>query len=77
MSEKFGFTVRRAKDYHTKEPAGWNVTLPHQCDSWQIAGDWGNGDEHGKAIAELERFLAEGAEALAALKAGREFGDDE
>ncbi len=73
----FGFCVRRTRDYETNEPDGWSVELPHQCDSWVIVGtDYRGEPDHAAAVAEMERFLAEGARALEALRAEREFGED-
>lgn len=64
MSKRFGFTVER-------ENGGfWNVHLPHKCGEWVISGEDVNRDE---AIAELERFITEAQEALAALKRGEEY----
>ena len=77
MSERFGFTVRRTKHWQTKE-RGWSVSLPHQCDQWDIVGrDYTGVPDHAKAVADLERFLAEGAAALAALRDEQEFGEEE
>jgi hypothetical protein len=61
------FRVRR-------EQSGWRVSLPHQCDSWDIAGDEYSSVDTAEAVTELERFLADGQAALAALKAGQEYG---
>ncbi len=73
----FGFCVRRARDYETNEPTGWAVRLPRQCDDWDIVGEFSRGEpDHAAAVAEFERFLAEGARALEALRAEREFGED-
>lgn len=70
MNEPFGFNVRRTQD------GGWSVALPHQCDDWEITGEkYGPGVPQQLAIQELTDFIAEASEALAALKAGREFGD--
>lgn len=77
MPERFGFTVRHERDYYTKEFQGWTVSLPHQCDNWDIAGEkHTNGLSRDEAVAELERFLAEGAEALAALREEREIDEE-
>lgn len=69
MTKHFGF--RATKDRHGQ--TGWHVRLPHQCSSWDIAGDEFDRIDHQQAIGNLESFLAEGAQALAALKAGKEF----
>lgn len=75
--ERFGFRVRLARDWETDEPTGnWLVELPHQCDAWSIAGEeLDGGVEHADAVSALERFLAEGAEALEALRAQRFYGE--
>ena len=59
----------------------WGVQLPHQCDSWQITGSkdeegyWQDVAGHEQATADLERFIAEANEALAALRERREYGE--
>lgn len=55
---------------------GWNVSLPHQCDRWDIAGTEYDPVTHADAIAFLEQFIAEATEALAALQAGNEYQPD-
>ncbi len=75
MSESFGFKVRHiAEDGDTFEPVDqWEVKLPHQCDSWLIAGvKYGPGLPHDEAVAEVRRFIAEAESALAALIERRE-----
>jgi hypothetical protein len=71
------------------DPPRWQVYLPHQCDSWAILTEWAapgtenqtspwpwmTGGSQADAVAALERFIAEAQEALAALKAGQEYGD--
>lgn len=87
MSEAFGFTVRRFTETDDDdfnpvplETPLWSVTLPHQCDTWDIAGEGAldrhvdDAVPHSEAVAELERFVAEAQEALTALREGREFG---
>lgn len=76
QQDKFGFCVRLKRHWDTEEPIGWAVRLPHQCDAWDIAGDAYEGVEHAQAVAALERFLSEGTEALAALRARRHYGED-
>lgn len=56
------FTVRRTAE-------GWSVSLPHQCDRWDIAGEEYEGVPHARAVAELEQFIAEAQDALVHLKA--------
>jgi hypothetical protein len=73
---QFDFVVRHydASDRHGRSE-GWVVYLPHQCDSWDIAGEDGwTTVPHEQAIAELERFIAEAQQALEALRAGRQYG---
>ena len=87
---KFGFTVEPVGHRYERAPAEeggklqrlaadppyWAVYLPHQTDQWGIAGyGRGQGRPHAEAVAQLERFIAEAQQALAALREGREFGD--
>ena len=85
----FGFTVRQGSNYDidtytsTPKPGYWNVHLPHQCDEWGITRMKSYEDENTvilgvpteEAVASLEAFIAEAQAALAALKAGNEFGE--
>lgn len=76
--EPFGFTVEKTTryDYDLGEeiPGYWRVKLPHQCDSWDIAGaDYGDSATHAEAVTALEAFIAEAQQALEALEAEREF----
>jgi len=77
----FGFTVKQGSDYDeetytsTPKPGYWQVYLPHQCDYWSITEGY-IGVPTEEAIASLEAFIAEAQAALAALKAGNEFGED-
>jgi hypothetical protein len=66
--EPFGVTAHR-------HSGGWHVYLPHQCDAWTIAGsDWSKFvATQAEAVSELERFIAEAQEALAALRLGEEY----
>lgn len=76
--EPFGFTVRHVPereiegmDIPDTQPAGWIVHLPHQCDTWDIAGEgspYDYGVPHDEAITELERFINEAQAALDALR---------
>jgi hypothetical protein len=70
---KFGFTVEKL--YNRDADVHWVVRLPHQCDSWEITDEC-SGAPHAEAVAETERFIAEATEALAALRAGKEYGND-
>ena len=68
----YGFTVwnfpRQGED-------AWYVALPHQCDSWDIVPRdadpyrGSDGAPHEQAVADMELFIAEAQQALAALKA--------
>ena len=49
----------------------WIVSLPHQCDEWQITNDW-HGEHHDVAVAALEAFIVEAQSALVALRERRE-----
>jgi hypothetical protein len=72
MSEEtaWGFRVTGSKTGDD-----WTVSLPHQCDRWDIAGDDFNGEvSHAVAVDQLRDFLAEGEAALRALLARHEFG---
>ena len=53
----------------------WRVHLPHQCDSWDIAGDEYLGVPRDQAAQELAAFLTDGLRALVLLQAGREYRD--
>jgi hypothetical protein len=64
--ETFDFRVKRAE---SETNPGWCVSLPHQCDSWDIAGEDGYyGVEHAEAVTRLERFIAEAQSVLTALR---------
>lgn len=75
MSAPFGFKVQ----YHSADPwdeeskPGWSVSLPHQCDAWDVAGSEYEPMPGVEAVAELERFIVEAQEALIALRAGKPF----
>lgn len=75
MSKPFGFTVEPESiwkyaggDNLSEVGSGWRVKLPHQCDSWDIAGESMAGVPLAEAVAELERFIAEAQVALAELR---------
>jgi hypothetical protein len=63
----FGFRVE------IDQEGGWAVSLPHQCDRWDIAGEsdpfFVGGVPHAEAVAELRQFVAEANAALTALYA--------
>lgn len=87
---EFDFSVKRGFRFDpdakkaVPHPGMWAVFLPHQCESWDIAGE---GDEynhlcvvgvpHAEAVAALELFIAEAQQALEALKAERELNADD
>lgn len=71
--EAFGFTVARidVKRWPYDSPSDpWRVSLPHQCDNWDVA--YGGYDQ---AVTDLRQFIAEAQAALAALTERREIGD--
>ncbi|QES45216.1 hypothetical protein DEJ49_33290 [Streptomyces venezuelae] len=81
MTSTYGFMVRQCHDWtgarRNSEPNGkWEVCLPHECDEWRITAGH-RGEEHAAAVAALEEFIAEAAQALAALKERREYGNEE
>lgn len=57
----------------------WRVTLPHQCDEWEITGLTEPYEPHGvaheRAVLELEQFIAEAQVALKHLRARKEVRD--
>lgn len=59
----------------TDQPEGWRVYLPHQCDTWDIAGGYGSPSTAGQAIEDLEAFAADVQAALAALRSGQTYGE--
>lgn len=74
MSKSFGFTVEPESIWtwdaagYREVGSGWRVRLPHQCDSWDIAGESQAGVPHAEAVAALERFIAEAQIALTELR---------
>ena len=73
--QPFGFRVQREDGFSVDGPAEdhWSVSLPHQCDSWDIVGEgYCDGLPHAEAVAELERFISEARAALEALRERRE-----
>lgn len=77
QESEFGFAVRQVKPgwWFKEEPMpedAWMVKLPHQCDSWDIAGGDGYPVPHEEAVAAMERFIAEAQAALEALRERRE-----
>lgn len=84
--ERFGFEVKRTPVKKRRggrlveAGEGWAVFLPHQCDTWDIAGAGEGADPFGRGVpldeacAQLESFIAEATDALEALRQAREFG---
>jgi hypothetical protein len=72
--DKFGFMVKKRED------GSYTVSLPHQCDRWEIVGDenyYGKGLDQLAAMGEFAQFMSEASEAFLALSRGEEFGADE
>lgn len=65
----FGFVVAQA-------PSGWRVYLPHQCNTWDIAGEYRDGDDYEVALARMEKFIEQATVARDALKQRRATGPD-
>jgi hypothetical protein len=59
------------------EDGGWRVSLPHQCDRWDIAGDEFRGVPLEDARDELRKFILDATDALQALSQMKEFEDGE
>ena len=60
-----------------RENNHWFVGLPHQCDSWEIAGkNYGDGVKWSEAVELTEQFIEEAKEALQALIERRSYGDE-
>lgn len=77
MKKPFGFEVIEITEPIYDESGKWigskptgtySVVLPHQCDSWEIVGDYSTGLNKEEAIAELQRFIDEATDALEELK---------
>lgn len=72
MPSNYEFTVRRELDWgdYSEPPTKvdrWIVSLPHQCDSWEITGRYGSGEDHAEAVAALQAFIEQARAALLAL----------
>lgn len=65
--EPFEFRVKRTTDDLDNPADLWQVSLPHQCDRWKVAGDDYTGVTHEEAVAALGRFVDEALYALAEL----------
>lgn len=77
MNEPFGFEIEEVTTsiydddgkWVGEKPTGmYRISLPHQCDAWEIVGDYTGGLPKDEAIAELERFIKEAQETLAKLQ---------
>lgn len=81
MTTPYGFTVGHGWDDPDDAAANdlWRVTLPHQCDAWEITkGErYGEPVPHAQALADLRAFIAEAQEALRRLMAREVCGDDD
>jgi hypothetical protein len=89
MAKPFGFCVERIdreKSWDETSPTldepRYRVWLPHQCDTWMIAGEGTEGGRaeddfvsKAEAVEEFRRFIAEAHDALWALQQGAPFGD--
>lgn len=74
----FGVTIthlyrhvrRPGDDPPVQQGEGWAVSLPHQCDSWDIAGvdTYSSMYTREEAAAEMEKFIAEAQVALEVLR---------
>lgn len=58
------FTVRLDTYSPSSRPPHWDVSLPHQCDEWQIV--WAADPQ--EAVDEMERFVSQAQDALARLR---------
>lgn len=70
----FGFYVERESDSDDR----WSVSLPHQCERWDITGDedlWYESVPHAEAVKRLEAFIDEARLALHALRGRQTFGE--
>lgn len=83
MRVPFGFMAHREIDDTSDEPwrnvevpgsDRWCVYLPHQCDTWEIAGDRHVTVSHDEAVAGLERFIEEARDCLDHLKDRESYG---
>jgi hypothetical protein len=60
--------------YAGNQGKGWYVSLPHQCDTWDIIGDgdFATGGTRKEAIDALTKFLTDGVVLLAQLEKFKE-----
>lgn len=82
MAERpFGFLVATGPSDDGEDDDHWTIHIPGKCRRFGVNKgyylDDGQWMPHPEAIAELERFLAEGQAALGALRERREFGYEE
>lgn len=80
IKEDYKFTVERVQDWKNKGVYGYSVSMPHQCDAWEIIGAEANDDAEpcveGRnfyplkttAIFQMELFIKRAQEALEELK---------
>lgn len=83
FTEDYEFTVTRIEDWDKEGVYGYSVTLPHQCDEWEIIGaeedDESDIPSIGSyvknpqskllAVNQMELFVKRAQEALEKLKA--------
>lgn len=90
MSENYGFTVRRGHPLIPNPKAGepgesdltsdvsregWTVSLPHQCEEWEITEGYYEQTQQ-EAADTLREFIMQATEAWKKLTLGQEHGDD-
>lgn len=77
MSKPFGFTIEYINEpwLGDDNKPGFQVSLPHQCNSWRIDApdDYANPSRQEHALARLDAFIAEAQAARDALAAGHEY----
>lgn len=80
MTNRFGFIVRRGRDFDSSAKKlvpndNWVVELPHKCEEWSITDPYG-GESHEEAVKSLQQFIIEAAGAMVALKNHEEIGEE-
>lgn len=83
---KFGFMVRKGRKWlknkageyteRVVDPGKWSVSLPHQCDEWEIAGGDYDYVSHEEAVKELRQFIEEAKTALMYLETETEMDEE-
>ena len=80
FKEDYEFIVRKEDSYDEEHEAGYSVSLPHQCDSWEILGAEDDDTEKHNgsypanpcskelAVLQMELFIKRANEALQKLK---------